>query len=187
MTNQSSISVTQLLQKWRGGDGSAVEHLLPLVYDELRRVAARRMHGEADGHTLQPTELVHEAYQRLAGAELEVNDRAHFFALASETMRRVLVDHAKARTRQKRGGVRIAVTLDDAIAGDSERDEDLIELDRCLETLHATDPRKARIVELVFFAGLSQREVATVMTLSISTVERELRTGKAWLAAQLRA
>jgi RNA polymerase sigma factor (TIGR02999 family) len=182
----SHAPITELLEQWRAGDASAVGRLLPLVYDELRHVAARRMRAEADGHTLQPTELVHEAYHRLAGAELALNDRAHFFALASETMRRVLVDHAKARTREKRGGVRVQVTLHEESAGALEQDEDLLELDRCLQALHRAEPRKARIVELVYFAGLTQTEVATVLALSVSTVERELRTGKAWLASQLR-
>lgn len=184
--NLPTGQVTRLLREWRSGDADAVEQLLPLVYDELRHVAARRMRSEADGHTMQPTELVHEAYQRLSGVQLALNDRAHFFALASETMRRVLVDHAKARTREKRGGVRVAVTLTEEIVGASERDEDIIELDRSLELLSTVDARKARIVELVYFAGLTQSEVADVLGISVATVERDLRAGKAWLATQLR-
>ncbi len=184
--SETNAPITELLHQWRAGDEDAISRLLPLVYDELRQVAARRMRAEAEGHTLQPTELVHEAYYRLAGAELALNDRAHFFALASETMRRVLVDHAKARTREKRGGVRVQVTLHEESAGAVEHDEDLLELDRCLQSLHEAEPRKARIVELVYFAGLTQSEVAAELELSISTVERELRSGKAWLASQLR-
>lgn len=186
MTDATPSTVTQLIRQWRTGDSDAVNHLLPLVYDELRRVAANRMRSEADGHTLQPTELVHEAYQRLAGAQLELNDRAHFFALASETMRRVLVDHAKARTREKRGGVRVSITLNEELASHAEQDEDILELDRSLELLATVDARKARVVELVFFAGLTQTEVADVLEISVSTVERELRGGKAWLATRLR-
>jgi RNA polymerase sigma factor (TIGR02999 family) len=177
--------VTVLLQEWRKGDRRALDRLIPLVYDELRRVADRRMNHEADGHTLHATALVHEAYERLAGADVEWQDRAHFFAVAAGTMRRILVDHARARSREKRGGGRMQVTLSEQLSA-SAADDDLLDLDEALGRLAAFDERKARIVEMVFFGGLTQPEVGEVMGISTSTVERELRAAKAWLAGQLR-
>jgi len=178
--------VTRLLHAWRGGDHAALDALVPIVYEELRRVAEARMRGEAADHTLQPTALVHETYARLAEAAVAWDDRAHFFAVAAGTMRRVLVDHARARGRAKRGGDRVQVTLVDGLAAsDGPVDHDLLDLDAALERLADLDARKARIVELVFFTGLTQPEVADVLDISIATVERDLRAARAWLGAQL--
>ena len=177
--------VTRLLLDWRGGNAQALDDLLPLVYDELRRLAARHMVGEADGHTLQPTALVHEAYVRLVDADIEWQDRAHFFAAASRVMRRMLVDHARARGRQKRGGGRARVTLHNADAVTPPPDLDLLALDEALETLAAQDPRKARAVELRYFGGLNLEEIAAVTDVSIATVHRDLRMATAWLMARL--
>jgi RNA polymerase sigma factor (TIGR02999 family) len=177
--------VTRLLLDWRGGNAEALDDLLPLVYDELRRLAARHMVGEADGHTLQPTALVHEAYVRLVDADIEWQDRAHFFAAASRVMRRMLVDHARARGRQKRGGGRAQVTLHNADAVTPPPNLDLLALDEALETLATQDPRKARAVELRYFGGLNLEEIAEVTDVSIATVHRDLRMATAWLMARL--
>jgi RNA polymerase sigma factor (TIGR02999 family) len=177
--------VTRLLLDWRGGNAEALDDLLPLVYDELRRLAARHMVGEADGHTLQPTALVHEAYVRLVDADIEWQDRAHFFAAASRVMRRMLVDHARARGRQKRGGGRARVTLHNADAVTPPPDLDLLALDEALEALATHDPRKARAVELRYFGGLNLEEIAEVTDVSIATVHRDLRMATAWLMARL--
>lgn len=182
----SAAPITQLLRRWRGGDDDAFDRLVPLVYEELRRVAGGRMRGEPDGHTLQPTALVHEAYARLAGASVDWQDRVHFFAVAASTMRRILVDHARARSRAKRGGERVQVTLSEAVAATGSRHQDLLDLDAALEELGQLDERKARAVEMVFFTGLTQPEVAEVLGVSLSTVERELRMARAWLATRLR-
>lgn len=179
--------VTRLLLDWRGGNAGALDDLLPLVYDELRGLAARHMAGEADGHTLQPTALVHEAYVRLVDADIEWQDRAHFFAAASRVMRRMLVDHARARGRQKRGGGRARVTLqaDDAVT--PPPDLDILALDQAMEVLAAEDPRKARAVELRYFGGLNLEEIAEVTDVSIATVHRDLRMATAWLMTRLTA
>lgn len=180
-----STHVTRLLLDWRGGNAEALNDLLPLVYDELRRLAARHMVGEAEGHTLQPTALVHEAYVRLVDAEVQWQDRAHFFAAASRVMRRMLVDHARSRGRQKRGGGRARVTLHAADAVSPAPDLDLLALDEALEALNAHDPRKARAIELRYFGGLNLEEIAEVTEVSIATVHRDIRMATAWLMAQL--
>ena len=177
--------VTRLLLDWRGGNAEALDDLLPLVYDELRRLAARHMVGEAEGHTLQPTALVHEAYVRLVDADIEWQDRAHFFAAASRVMRRMLVDHARAKGRQKRGGGRAKVTLHNADAVTPAPDLDLLALDEAMEALAVQDPRKARAVELRYFGGLNLEEIAEVTDVSIATVHRDLRMATAWLMARL--
>lgn len=158
---------------------------MPLVYSELRRLAARRLDLERTGHTLQPTELVHEAYVRLVQAELCVNDRAHFFALAARTMRRVLVDHARARKSDKRGGGRAPITLTDGSIATDPRGIDLLALDEALSRLAELDPRMARVVELHYFGGLTYAETSIAMGISDATVDRQLRLAKAWLAEEL--
>ncbi len=177
--------VTRLLLDWRGGNAEALNDLLPLVYDELRRLASRHMVGEAEGHTLQPTALVHEAYVRLVDADIQWQDRAHFFAAASRVMRRMLVDHARSRGRQKRGGGRARVTLHAADAVTPPPDLDLLALDEALEALNANDPRKARAIELRYFGGLNLEEIAEVTDVSIATVHRDIRMATAWLMARL--
>lgn len=178
--------MTALLAAWRAGDESARDRLLTGVYDELHRLASRAMDGDRPGHTLQPTALVHEAYLRLAGADVPWEDRAHFYATAARTMRRVLVDHARARGRERRGAGARAVTLEEAIAHAPSRPEELEALDEALERLGALDQRKAKAVELHYFGGLSYDEVARVLGVAPATVHRDLRMARAWLHDALR-
>ena len=184
MTQSSPEPITGLLTRWRHGDEGALEELVPLVYDELRRLASRAMRSESSGHTLQPTALVHEALARLMGADVPWKDRVHFFAVATRTMRRVLVDHARAQRREKRGGGNLRVTLDENL-GSTGRSEDLLALDETLNALARQDARKAHAVELHYFGGLSYEETAEVLQISPATVHRELRLAKAWLYDEL--
>jgi RNA polymerase sigma factor (TIGR02999 family) len=168
--------VTQALARLREGDERAADALMPLVYEELRRLASRYLHDEGPGHTLQTTALVHEAYLRLVDRDqAEVADRAHFMALAARAMRRILVDHARGRKTAKRGGDRQRVPLDDAVALFESHSADLLELDEALAQLGADNPQQARIVELRFFGGLTTAESAEVLGVSIRTIEREWR------------
>lgn len=177
--------VTQLLESMRDGDQNAVNELTPLVYDELRRLAARQMSGERGSHTLQATALVNEAYMRLVGADIPYQDRTHFFAVASRTMRRILVDHAKTRGRKKRGGDFAKVTLEEGLVMSPEPDSDIMRLDDALKLLEEQDERKAKVIELHFFGGLTYDEIAKAVEVSPATVHRELRMGKAWLQREL--
>lgn len=181
-----TTEVSRLLLSWRDGDASALERLLPLVYDELHTMARRHMRGERPDHTLQTTALIHEAYLRLCGADVAWEGRVHFLAVAAQTMRRVLVDHARARGRAKRGGGDAAITLDDAVVASPDRPDDLVALDEALVRLSALDERKARIVDLHYFGGLTYDETATAVGISPATVDRELRLAKAWLHRELR-
>jgi RNA polymerase sigma factor (TIGR02999 family) len=178
--------VTRLIRAWRGGDGEALDLLLPLVYTELRALAGQRLRHERPDHTLQPTALVHEVYVRLVGVDIDVSDRVHFFAVAARSMRRILVDHARARARLKRGGGHAPITLDERIAAVAERPEELVELDEALERLAALDPRRARVVELHYFGGLTYPEIGEALDVSEVTVYRDLRLARAWLADALR-
>jgi RNA polymerase sigma factor (TIGR02999 family) len=174
--------VTDLLQAWDRGDLEARDHLMRVVYDELRRRAAAYLRSERAEHTLQPTALVHEAYLRLVGQQRIVwQNRAHFFGVAAQMMRRILVDHARGHRRGKRGGGAVKVTLDDRAGGVTPRDCDLLALDLALEELMAVDPQQGRIVELRYFAGLSEAQVADVLGVSRSTVTREWQIAKGWL------
>ena len=177
--------VTQLLHEWRGGNRAALEPLLVEVYDELRRLARRHMRRERAGHTLQTTALVHEAFLRLADSDVPWQDRAHFFAVAASQMRRILVDHARARGSAKRGGGARRSTLDEALAAPSRHADDLIEIDEALARLTEADPRKSRVVELHFFGGLTYEEIAEVLSVSLSTVRIDMRFAKAWLRTEL--
>jgi RNA polymerase sigma factor (TIGR02999 family) len=178
--------ITGLLSAWREtNDEAALARLMPLVYAELHGLAARRLGMERTGHTLQPTALVHEAYVRLVQAELNVNDRAHFFALAARTMRRVLVDHARARNSEKRGGGRAQITLTDGSIATDPRGIDLLALDEALGRLGDLDPKMARVIELHYFGGLTYAETSIALEISEATVDRQLRLAKAWLAEQL--
>lgn len=177
--------VTQLLLAWRGGDAQALEELMPLVYEELRRLAARHMRAERHGHTLQTTGLVHEAYLRLANMDVDWEGRVHFMALAATMMRRILVDHARGRGREKRGGGVVPVPLDEALHVSNEPLGDVVELDAALERLAAFDPRKARVIELHYFGGLTYDETAKALGISPATVDRDLRMGRAWLYREL--
>ena len=177
--------ITQILRRWQGGDLDAVNDVVPLLYDELLAIARRQLRRERPGHTLQTTALVHEAWVRLAGTEVPANDRAHFLALAAGSMRRVLVDHARRKKADKRGGGAARVDLEDALAISPEPSIDLVELNDALDRLAGVDPRKARIVELHYFGGLEQTDIATVMEVSLSTVEKDLRLARAWFRQQL--
>jgi RNA polymerase sigma factor (TIGR02999 family) len=172
-------SVTALLQAWSQGDSEAGDRLMPLVYKELRRRAARYLRRERPGHTLQPTALVHEAYLKLVGHNLPWRNRSHFFGVASNLMRQVLVDHARRRRTAKREGVR--VVLDDALDASAARGVDVVDLDEALTELSALDPRQGRIVELRFFGGLTLEETAKTLRISPATVKRDWRVAKAWL------
>ncbi len=180
-----STTVSRLLLAWRAGDEDAREQLLSHVYDELHVLAERRFRSEAPGHTLQATALIHEAFLRLVDADVQWTGRAHFFAIAARVMRRILVDHAKARRSEKRGGGAARVSLDDALLVTPEPTADLVALDDALNQLHEMDERKAKAVELHYFGGLTYDETAEVLGISPATVHRELRTAKAWLYREL--
>lgn len=178
--------VTELLLAWGRGDESAFERLMPLVHDELRRLAHREMARERPGHTLQTTALVNEAYLRLIDASrVRWQDRAHFFAMSARLMRRILVDHARARDAHKRGGDVRRVSLDDAIPLAPERGADLAALDDALQALAAVDERKSRVVELRYFGGLSVEETAEALGVSPETVMRDWKMARAWLLREL--
>ncbi len=182
------VGVTRLLLDWRAGDGEALGKLTPIVYQELRRLAHPYMRREPANHLLQTTALVHEAYMRLVGEDIDWEGREHFFAIAARQMRRILVDYARRHRAQKRGGGAAAMPLEEAeqeadaaLAPDLE----LLALDRGLERLAAVDERKCRVVELRFFAGMTIEETARVLELSHATVERELKMARAWLSRDM--
>ena len=178
----SPPEVTQLLADWGRGDASALEKLLPLVHAELRRIARRQMSQERPGHTLHATALVNEAYLKLAGREgFEWQNRAHFFAVAAQVMRHILIDHARAHARDKRGGGAIQVSLNDAAVLVEDQAEHFVALDEALQTLEQIDPQKGRIVELRYFGGLSIEETADILNISPRTVRREWQRARAWL------
>lgn len=186
MAHADPAEISRLLLACKTGDETALTRLMPLVYDELHALAHRRLLGEQTGHTLQTTAVIHEAYLRLVGADVGWESRVHFFAVAAQTMRRILVDHARSRGRAKRGGGATPVTLEDVAVVPTEPSTDLVALDEALERLSALDPRKARIVELHYFGGLTYDETATAIGVSAATVDRELRMAKAWLYRELR-
>jgi RNA polymerase sigma factor (TIGR02999 family) len=179
-------TVTQLLRAWSAGDPEALESLTPLVYTELRRMARRYMNQERSGHTLQATALVHEAFLRLADVKaVEWRDRAHFLAIAAQTMRRILVDFARSRNFQKRGaGVRPA-PIEEALLVSSQKDQEITRLDDALQALAQLDPRKAKVVELRFFGGLEGKEIAEVLGVSTETISRDWKLAKAWLKREM--
>lgn len=182
METLSPQEITRLLADWNAGDADALERLAPLVYAELRRIARRQMGGEREGHTLQATALVNEAYLRLAGGGgLALQDRAHFYAVCAQVMRHVLVDHARAHARGKRGGGAPHVPLDEAANAAAAGSGEVLALDEALRELDEIDPQKARVVALRYFAGLSIEETAEVLNISPTTVRREWRRAKAWL------
>jgi RNA polymerase sigma factor (TIGR02999 family) len=179
-------TVTQLLGRWSLGERAAAEQVLPLVYDELRRIAVRQLRRERQDHTLQATAIVHEAYLRLSEARgLQWPSRAHFFAFAAHLIRRVLVDYARNRNRDKRGGRLERITLCEVADLALERSPDLVALDEALSSLEAFDARKAAVVELRFFAGLTLEETSEQLGISPETVSREWRRAKAWLYSAL--
>ena len=178
--------VTQLLLQWRGGDDSALDRLIPLVYRQLRTLARQCLRREREGHTLDTTGLVNEAYLRLVhSSRVQWQDRAHFFAVAAQLMRRVLVDEARKRLYRKRGGSYTRVPLDDEIAATAEPRVDLLAVDAALDRLSQFAPRKGRVVEMRFFGGLTIDETAVVLGVSTDIVKREWRTAKLWLLRAL--
>jgi RNA polymerase sigma factor (TIGR02999 family) len=178
--------VTRLLRDLSGGDESALSRLVPLVYEELRAIAVREMRKERGDHTLQATALVHEVFLRFLGStELAWESRAHFLHIAAQAMRRILVDHARARRAEKRGGDAIRVTLDDQLRAPDGDAADAVDIDAALRRLAELDERKARVVELRVFAGLSVEEVARVLSVSEPTVKREWRFARAWMQKAL--
>jgi RNA polymerase sigma factor (TIGR02999 family) len=182
----STRSVTALLADWSRGDHTALDQLLPLVYIELRRIAARQLRSERGNHTLQPTALVHEVYLRLVDQrQVDWQDRAHFLGVAAQTMRRILVDHARRHHAKKRGGGGHYVSIDDALELAASQEMPLLALDEALRGLEGVDPELSRIVELRAFGGLSIEEAALVLKVSPSTVKRGWRTAKAWLNREL--
>jgi RNA polymerase sigma factor (TIGR02999 family) len=179
--NAVAADITRLLIAWREGDRGALDALTPLMYEELRRLAERYMRREAPSHTLQATALLHEAYARVAEVELPWRDRAHFRAFMARTMRRILVDYARARNASKRGADLSRVSLDESAVLSPDSDALVLELNDVLEELRQFDERKSRIIELRYFGGLSSEEIATALDISTSTLDRELRLAKAWL------
>ena len=186
MKGSSASAVSQLLKDWGQGDESALEKLMPLVYEELRRIAHHQMARERAGHTLQTTALVNEVCLRLiGGAEIPWQDRAHFMALSAQLMRRVLVDHARGRGRAKRGGAIKNLSLDESLAIPVGRDADIVRLDDALNALAAADARKAKTVELRFFGGFSVDETAKVLNVSVRTVMNDWKFAKVWLLREM--
>jgi RNA polymerase sigma factor (TIGR02999 family) len=182
----SSGQVTELLVQWSRGDSAAREALIPIVYDELRRVARHCLASQPRNQTMQSTALVHETYLRLVGrTSVHWENRVHFFAVAAQLMRRILVDHARKRYAAKRGGNPLMLTLDDAIALPQKRELDLVALDDALNDLAALDERQSRIVELRFFGGLSIEDASHLLDLSPATVKREWATARTWLFSQM--
>lgn len=181
----SPQNVTVLLQQWRGGDSQALDQLMPVVYDELRRLAARCLYAERPGHTLRATALVHEAYMRLVGAEIGWQDRAHFYAVAARVLRRILVEYARSHNRQKRGGGEELVPLDEAVVVGPEATSTVLHLDEALQRLATLDRRKSEVVQLLFFGGLTYDETAAALDISPATVHRELKLAKAWLHREM--
>lgn len=182
MSETSSHQVTQLLVDWSNGDQSALDQLTPLVYSELRRLAGRYLRKERHDHTLQSTALVHEAFLRMVDQRsVKWQNRAHFFGVAAQMIRRILVDHARNRQASKRGSGAPRLSLDEAIATPERRDVDLVALDDSLNSLAKIDPQQARIVELRFFTGLTVEETAEVLGISPATVKRDWVSAKAWL------
>jgi RNA polymerase sigma-70 factor, ECF subfamily len=182
----STSHTTQLLRAWAGGDAQALEELTPRVYRELRRMAAQFLRNERSGHTLQTTDLVHEAYLRLVNVqEVDWQHRAHFFAVSASLMRRILVDRARRRSAAKRGANPQLVDLDGTLDLSSARAREVVALDDALTTLAAVDPRRASVVEYRFFGGLSVEETAQVLNVSVDTVMRDWKLARAWLLAEL--
>lgn len=186
MLESDSRRVTLLLNQWGDGSDAALEELMPLVYDELHTMAKRYMSGQNKGHTFQTTELIHEAYLKLAGGEKkDWKNRAHFLGVAALAMRHILVNYALSKQSQKRGGDRQRVTLNDNSVVSMERSEEIVALDEALKGLERLDARKGRVVELRYFGGLSIEETASILKVSHQTVQRDWRFAKSWLMREL--
>lgn len=180
------VALTQLLHSWQQGNQGASELLAEAVYDELRQVAARRLAGERREHTLQPTALVNETFVRLLESGIPWRDRVHFFAVAARAMRRILVEHARARNREKRGSGAVRVTLDGVHSATPEMSIEILALHDALDTLAQLDEEQARVIELYYFAGMTLEEIALAVDSSRSSVHRLIRSGEAWLSIRLR-
>ena len=185
MTMQVPVNFTQLLTEWRSGNPQALNRLTPLVYDELRRLARNYMRGERGSHTLQATAVVHEAFLRLIQADVALQDRGHFFALASRLMRRVLVDHAKSRSRIKRNSGARDLIADGITETSPPIDFDVVALDDALEGLQQIEPRLAQVIELHYFGGLTYDQIAAAVNTSAATVHRDIRLARAWLLNEI--
>jgi RNA polymerase sigma factor (TIGR02999 family) len=177
--------VTQLLQQWGDGNKEALDQLMPVVYEQLHRLASHCLRGERSDHTLRATDLVHEAYVRLVDADVAWQDRVHFFAVSARLLRRILVDHAKSHNRQKRGGGAEKIPLDEAVMIGPQGPGGIVELDEALQRLAVLDQRKSELIELLFFGGLTYDEAAAALKISPATVHRELKMAKAWLHHEL--
>jgi RNA polymerase sigma factor (TIGR02999 family) len=177
--------VTELLRQWGSGDKQALDQLMPLVYDQLRKLASRYLRAERPDHTLAATALVHEAYLRLVDVDVAWQDRIHFFVVSARILRRILVDHARTNKREKRGGEADKVPLDEAIVVGPQSSGKVLDLDEALQRLAAHDPRKSEIIELRCFGGLTHEETAAALGISTATVLREMRMAKAWLRREL--
>lgn len=186
MDSIASNQITQLLSRWSQGETAAREELVPLVYDELRRIARRYLAGQSQGHTLQSAALVHEAYLRLVGhTTVHWDDRAHFYAVAAQLMRRILVDHARKRRAAKRGQDRVTLTFDERLMPAKQRELDLIALDDALNALSRMNVHQSRVVEMRFFTGLSIEETARALGISPATVKRDWSVARAWLYREM--
>jgi RNA polymerase sigma factor (TIGR02999 family) len=186
MNKAASQEITQLLLAWGSGDKAALDALMPMVYDELRRLAKRYMRRQNAGHTLQTTALVNEAYLRLIdSSRVRWQDRTHFFAISAQLMRRVLVDFARAKNSRKRGGEQIQITLDEQIEAPFEKETNLVALDEALQKLAQLSQRQSQIVELRYFGGLSEEEIAETLAISTRTVRRDWSLARAWLYREL--
>lgn len=186
MSEASTQEITRLLLDWGNGNKAALDELMPFVYQELRRLARHYMRGQPAGHTLQTTALVNEAYLKLIdSSQVNWQNRAHFFAISAQLMRRILVDFARSRNSLKRGGEQIQVTLDEKIEAPFEKETDLVALDDALKMLEELNPRQAQIVELRYFGGLSEEETAEALKISARTVRRDWSVARAWLYREL--
>ena len=186
MQNIASQQITQLLVDWSKGNEFALEQLMPLVYEELRRMARHYMRGQPSGHTFQTTDLIHEAYLKIArGEEQNWQNRAHFFGVAASAMRHILVDYARSKNSQKRGGIAEKITLEENLVASVNRSEEIVALDDALKQLANLDERKSRVVEMKFFGGLNIEEIAEVLKTSPETVKRDWRFARTWLLREL--
>ncbi len=186
MLNAASQQITLLLIDWSRGDELALEQLMPLVYDELRQMARRYMRGQPSGHTFQTTELIHEAYLKIARHdEQNWQNRAHFFGVAAQAMRHILVDYARSKNSRKRGGLAEKITLEENLVASANRSEEIVALDDALKQLAILDERKSRVVEMKFFGGLSIEEIAEVLKISPETVKRDWKFARTWLLREL--
>ena len=185
MSQTDSHEITQMLADWSGGDERALERLMPLVYDELRRMAHAYMRRQPSNHTFQTTELIHEAYLKLAKGSQDFQNRAHFFGVAATAMRHILVDYARSKQSEKRGGGRERIELSDDTAVSLDRADQLLSMDEALKTLESLDERKCKVVELRFFGGLTNEEIAKVLKVSSETVKRDWRFARNWLLREL--